>query len=148
MAQETVHGSCHCKAVTFEAQVDFSKGTSRCNCTFCLKNRYWGVHVHPHEFKLLSGAEALQSYSRVRREKAFELNRKLEVYENDLAFCRICGTHAVAIGNIPEIGGDYVSLNVGCLDDVNFEKVMNSPLMFMNGKHDDWFSVPEYTKHL
>lgn len=148
MSKQTVQGSCHCGKVKFEANVDFSHGTSRCNCTYCLKNRYWGIHTKPQDFKLLSGSKALRSYSKSRRDCSFELERKLEVYENDLAFCGTCGTHAFNLGNIPEIGGEYVSLNVACLENVNFQDVMKTPIVFMNGKDDDWFNVPAFTEHL
>lgn len=148
MEKQKFKGSCHCGKVAFEAQIDMSKGTIRCNCTYCLKERYWGVHVGFQDFKLLSGHESLRSYSKSRRDVAFEPTRKLEVYENDLAFCITCGVHSFNIGNIPEIGGEYVSINVACFDDVDFKEVMKYPIQFMNGKDDDWFKVPSYTAHL
>lgn len=143
-----MNGSCHCGNVKFEATIDFSKGTGRCNCTFCQKNRFWGAYVTPEKFKLVSGQDSLQSYSKSRRKQPFDIHRKLEVYENDLCFCNICGTHAFGIGNIPEIGGAYVSINVGCLDHADFAQIMENPIQYFNGKDEDWSHPPAYTKHL
>ena len=99
-------------------------------------------------FKLLEGGDSLQSYSRVRREQPFEMERPLDVYENDLCFCKVCGTHAFAVGNIPEIGGAYVSVNVACLDNVDFGNVLKNPITYFNGKDEDWFNTPKLTAHL
>lgn len=148
MEKKLVQGSCHCGKIKFEAKIDFSKPTTRCNCTYCQKTRYWGVHIPPQDFTLIKGEEALRSYSRTRRDQPFELKRQMSVYENDLAFCGTCGVHAFNIGNIPEIGGDYVSISVGCLDDIDFASVMKVPVVYMDGRNDDWFSTPAFTGHL
>lgn len=145
---KTYTGSCHCGNVKFEAQIDFSKGTGKCNCTFCTKNRFWGVHFSPTKFKLLSGEDSLQSYSRNRRNTPFDMKREFAVYENDLCFCKTCGTHAFGIGNIPEIGGMYVSVNVACLDHVDYKELMSHPITYFNGRDGDWFKPPQYTAHL
>lgn len=148
MSKQSYRGACHCGLIQFEAVIDLSSGTGKCNCTFCTKDRYWGVHVKPDEFKLLTGEDQLRSYSRKQGGKPFSLKQKLDPYENNLPFCSNCGVHAFCVGNIPEIGGLYVSINVACLDDVDFESVMQAPIHFMNGRDDDWFSPPPYSGHL
>jgi hypothetical protein len=51
-------------------------------------------------------------------------------------------------GHIEEIGGDFVSVSVACLDDVEPQELIDAPLRFSDGRHDNWMSAPAETRHL
>lgn len=117
----TYKGSCHCGAVHFEADFDPSAGTTRCNCTVCTKTGWWGATMKPSAFRLLSGQEALGDYSRSEAGHA--------------RFCKVCGLRTFGHGNIPELGGEYYSVNLNCLDGADLTGV---PVSYLDGRHDTW----------
>ncbi|MDY7230393.1 GFA family protein [Hyalangium rubrum] len=117
----TYKGSCQCGAVRFEVDFDPSAGTTRCNCTVCKKTAWWGATVKPSAFRLLSGRESLGDYSRSEASHA--------------RFCKVCGLRAFGHGNIPELGGDYYSVNLNCLDGADLSGVLVS---YLDGLHDTW----------
>lgn len=120
----TYRGSCHCGAVRFEADLDLSTGTTRCNCSICTKSSLWGLRIKPAAFRLLSGEESLGDYSR----SEYAHHR----------FCRICGIRPFAHGDIPQIAGSYVSVNLHCLDDADLAGVT---IRYLDGRHDTWAEV-------
>lgn len=135
MALQTYHGSCHCGAVRFEADIDFDTGTGRCNCSICTKLRKWGVILKPENFRLLSGQDDLSDY---------QFNTKSGHHR----FCKHCGVHAFGDGYIEQIGGAYASVNVACLDDVPPETLINAPLKWSDGRNNVWWETPAEVRHL
>jgi hypothetical protein len=117
----TYKGSCPCGAVRFEADFDPSAGTTRCNCTVCTKTGWWGAIVKPGAFRLLAGQEVLGDYSRSEAGHA--------------RFCKVCGVRTFGHGNIPELGGDYYSVNLNCLDGADLSGV---PVSYLDGLHNTW----------
>lgn len=138
---KTYHGSCICGAVKFEADIDFSKGTGKCNCTICRKLRFWGVKVKPEEFRLSSSSDGADEA---------ELTTDY-VYKNPAIhqlFCKKCGCHAYHKGDIPQIGGKFVSINVACLDDVEEGELDGVAVRFADGRNDNWWNEPKEKKWL
>ncbi|WNG61392.1 aldehyde-activating protein [Archangium gephyra] len=117
----TYKGSCQCGAVRFEVDFDPSEGTTRCNCTICAKTAWWGINVKPGAFRLLSGKEVLGDYS------------KSEAAHS--RFCKVCAIRPFGHGHIPEMGGDYYSVNVNCLDGADMTGIK---VTYLDGLHDTW----------
>lgn len=135
MAGQTTryHGSCHCKKVRFAADIDLSAGTTKCNCTWCWKQRRWGVMIEPAGFEALAGAEHLVGGERG-------------------GFCRHCGVNTYAFVDTsawgPAFGGDRVAINIASLDDLPIDDLLAAPVRYLDGLHDDWWTPPAETRHL
>lgn len=134
MAVKTYGGSCHCGAVRFEADIDLAEGGARCNCSLCRKTRAWGTNVKPTAFRMLRGEEALSSY---------EFGTKAGQHK----FCRTCGVRVFGAFDIPQLGGQTVSIQVATLD-ASDEELAASPVMYCNGRDNDWWNAPAITSYL
>jgi hypothetical protein len=135
MATRTYHGSCHCGAVRFEAEIDLAAGTSKCNCSFCTKIRSWNALIKPDAFRLVSGEADLADY-------------QFGTLQGHHLFCRRCGIHAFSRGDIPEIGGAFVSVQIASLDDADPQDLIASPVHVSNGRDNDWMHQPAESRHL
>lgn len=131
---KTYHGSCHCKAVRYQADIDLSQGSIRCNCSICAKVRYWPVQVAPAAFRLLAGADALSMY---------QFGAKVDRHP----FCKHCGVRSFGIGVSQRIG-EFYSINLACLDDVTEQELASVPVTYLNGRDDRWDAPPAETRHL
>lgn len=119
-------GSCHCGAVRFEVEIDLSAGGSRCNCSICVKLGGFSGIVKPEAFRLLSGKESLSEYT-----WGAKIGHRF--------FCGHCGVSCFAPGHLAEIGGDYVSINLNALDDVDPNQL---PAIHWDGRHNNWEAGP------
>ena len=126
MTLRTYGGGCHCGAVRFEADLDLSAGTVKCNCSICSKLRLWSARVPAEAFRLLAGEAALTDY----------------VGRNPVAhhlFCRTCGVHPFEWVDVPNMtGAKYYNINVGCLDGLDVDELMAAPVTYADGRNDAW----------
>jgi len=135
--KKTYHGSCHCKAVTFEAAMDLAQGTGKCNCTICWKQRNWSARAEPAEFRVLTGADMLTDYGKT--------GDWGEIHHR---FCRRCGITTHGHGHIRELGGPFVSVRLAALDDLPVTQLIAAPVRYQDGLHDNWQNPPEEIRHL
>ena len=93
-------GGCHCGAVRFEVEAPVRPEVERCNCSICRRSGYLHLIVPRGKFRLLQGAQALQTYT----------------FNSGVArhtFCRTCGIKPFYT---PRSNPDGVDVNVNCLD--------------------------------
>lgn len=122
-------GGCHCGAVRFEVTLTPDFKGSRCNCSICAKTASTGTIVKPEAFRLLSGGAELSSY----------------VWGGRVStryFCKRCGIHCYGAGYLEQIGGDFVSVNLNCLDDIDTNTL---EVVYWDGRHDNWMAGPRST---
>jgi hypothetical protein len=130
---KTYHGSCHCGAVTFEADLDLTCDSYRCNCSICRRTRFWPAVAKPDGFRLLSGESELTRYL---------FNTRKNVHY----FCRHCGVRPFGVGTETPVGTMY-GVNLGCLDDVSDEELSRVPITYVDGRNDR-FAPPACFSHL
>lgn len=101
-------GSCHCRKIKFEVEVPEEITVQECNCSICSMTGFLHLIVPGSRFKKLSGDEYLTTY---------EFNTKTAKH----TFCKICGIKAFYI---PRSNPDGYSVNLRCLDQSSFKKII------------------------
>ena len=132
---KTYHGSCHCGAVRYEADIDLDAGSGKCNCSICTKRRAWGVSIKPDAFRLVSGADTVTDYQ----------FGTMSVHHR---FCRTCGVASYSDGYVEQIGGAFVAISVNCLDDADPTELAEAPVRYSNGRDNAWWEAPAETRIL
>jgi hypothetical protein len=130
---KTYAGSCHCGAARFEAEIDLSAGTFKCNCSICTKTRMWVAFVKPDQFRLLSGESDLHDY---------------QPYHVHHVFCQQCGVRPFSWGEDSSPEGKFYAVRLGCLDGVDDRELAEAPVNYFNGRHDQYDTAPAETRHL
>jgi hypothetical protein len=131
--QKTYAGSCHCGRVRFEADLDLTQPSFRCNCSICRRTRFWPAVARPEQFRLLAGEGELTEY-------LFNTRR------NQHFFCRHCGVRAFGVGNDTPIG-KMIGVNIGCLEGVSEEELARIPIVRIDGMNDR-MEAPAFVAHL
>lgn len=128
------HGSCHCGAVRYEAEIDLARGTVKCNCSICSKMRFWGAVVAPSAFRLLAGADKLREY-------------RFHTRRDGHHFCGACGINVFSTG-VMASSGPFVAVTVASLDDLPVEALLAAPVRYIDGRNDNWVTPPDEIRHL
>lgn len=129
------HGSCHCGAVRFEAVIDLTTETSRCNCSICIKSRYWKTIIPATDFTLVQGEANLTDYQ----------------FDHGVIhhlFCKTCGVKAFGRIEAPESSDLAYAVAVSTLDDATPQEWAEAPVIFQDGRHDDTYHPPAETRFL
>jgi hypothetical protein len=135
MTMQKYQGSCHCGAVSYEAEIDLAQGSGKCNCSFCMKSRAWKSFVRPEAFRILSGADHATSY---RKHPQAPVKH----------FCSTCGIYTHETGNADYMGGDFVGIFLASLDDVEDSDLVGAPVRFSDGRNNAWQNPPAETAYL
>ena len=127
--KKTYVGSCHCGAVRYEADIDLSQGTFKCNCSICFKTRAWLAGIPASDFRLLSGEQSLADY---------QFGKKAIHHR----FCTRCGVRPFSQA------GQNVAVRVNSLDGVDPQELIAAPVRYFDMLHDNPKAPPAETRHL
>ena len=107
----THRGGCHCGRVRFEVDAPQVLRVSECNCSICSKAGYLHLVVRAEHFRLLSGEEALTTYT-------FNTGTARHL------FCSVCGIKSFYV---PRSHPDGFSVNARCLDENTARELIVRP---------------------
>lgn len=105
---KTYTGSCHCGAVLYTVNGEFTEGM-RCNCSHCRRKGFLLAFVPDTDFTLLLGEGA---------ETTYHFNK----HHIDHTFCRICGVQSYGHGH--DGNGNYMTMiNLNCLQNFDLSAI-------------------------
>lgn len=131
MTKKKYHGSCHCGAVAFEADIDLARGTRRCNCSICTKARAWFIGIPAADLRMLKGGDLMADYSWTPANKPpIGLHYR---------FCKSCGVRLFAQGQSEPLGGPFYAVAIAALDDIEADSdVLANGITYVDGLHEKY----------
>jgi hypothetical protein len=133
--KQTYTGGCHCGAVRYEADMDLSQGTLKCNCSICRKTRAWLVGIGADDFRLLKGQEALSDY---------QFGSK-NIHH---LFCKHCGVKSFGRAAAGPGGKPFVAVLLSTVDDISDADLAATPVIFIDGRNNNFAAAPDETRYL
>ena len=124
-------------AASFEADIDLSKGTTRCNCSICTKTSAWFAIVGADDFRMLAGEGVLADYQWTPPARS-EPNLHYR-------FCATCGVRVFAQGQQEALGGVFYAVAIAALDDADSNELAAS-IKYVDGRHDQYDKTPQDTR--
>jgi hypothetical protein len=103
---QVYRGGCHCGRVAYEVRGELARA-SQCNCSICTKKAYLHWIVPRENFRLVTPAEDLATYS---------FNTGVAKHH----FCPRCG---VASFYVPRSDPDKIDINVRCLEGLDLSSL-------------------------
>jgi hypothetical protein len=132
MSTKLFHGSCHCGNIKFEASMDLTKGTTKCNCTFCRKNYFWwSSQLLLDDLKITEGQESIAEYTN---------NRK----EGYCVFCKNCGTILFRKTEKSDWSVEGYSVKMSSFDDISIEELNSILVNYINGKDNSYTKINDF----
>ncbi|HEX3948529.1 MAG TPA: GFA family protein [Steroidobacteraceae bacterium] len=104
-------GGCHCGRVRFEVTAPAAIVVDECDCSMCSKVGFLHLIVPAGRFKLLSGSDALTTYT---------FNTGVAKHY----FCAACGVKSFYV---PRSHPDGISVNARCIDEGSIESMSVRP---------------------
>lgn len=98
------HGSCHCGAVQFDAELDLAE-VATCNCSICGRTGAIMAFLPADRLSAVAGEDKLTDY---------QFGKKAIHH----VFCSICGVRPFGRGQGDD-GSAWAMVNVRCLDGVD-----------------------------
>jgi len=107
----THSGGCHCGRVRFEVIAPAHIEVTECDCSMCSKVGFLHLLVPAGRFRLLSGADALTTYT-------------FNTHVAKHLFCVTCGVKSFYV---PRSHPDGISVNARCIDAGSVQSMSVSP---------------------
>jgi hypothetical protein len=136
----TYHGSCHCGAIRFEADIDLADGIRKCNCSYCRKLGLQKSFAAHEALRVTEGKDRMREYQASPSNwPPGDINHYM---------CGACGAHPFSRGYLKQMGGNFWAVNVACLDDATEEELAAAPILYEDGKRDRQTETPAITRYL